>query len=211
MENTTKNNRLNIMASIISEPIKAMAKAGITYGKKKELMVTALDTLRSEHDIDLIWSDFISPFDNGGIKLKKVQNSTSSPEQWAMIKSCFAMAMTETERGSLTLDLKVYQKELGLTNVATKGETAKARSYRTKALAKTAANQKLNSQIKDFRVSIKTTTPSDDTLHDKLVKRSDSFIKVFSDDDYKSLVGNNKTVWLSDYTKLMAKIGIVVK
>ena len=207
----TTNNHLATIRSVIAEPIKAMAKAGIAYGKKKELMLTALDTLSSEHDINLIWSDFVSPFDNGGVKLKKVQNSTSSPEQWAMIKACFAMAMNQTEQVLVTFDLKAYQKELSLTNAATKGETAKARSYRMKARNKKAANQKLNSQINDFKGLIKTTTPSDDTLHDKLVKRSDSFIKVFSDDDYKSLVGNNKTVWLSDYTKLMAKIGIVVK
>ena len=211
MTDTTKNNRLNIMAGIIAEPIKAMAKAGIAYGKKKELMIAALDTLRDKHEINLIWSDFISPFDNGGVKLKKVQNSTSSPEQWTLIKACFAMAMNQTEQGLVTFDLKAYQKELGLTLAATKGETAKAKSYRSKARNKTAANQKLNSQITDFKNLIKPTKESDDTLQDKLVKRSDSFIKVFSDDAYKSLVGNNKTVWLSDYTKLMAKIGIVVK
>ena len=206
----TINNRLNTIMSVIAKPLTEMAKAGIVKGRKTEIMVKALETLKTEHDIQLAWTDFLSPFTNGG-KPDPQTKSTSSPEQYTAIKACFAMAMNQTEQVLVTFDLKAYQKELSLTNAAKQGETGKAKAYRKKARNKKAAINKLGSLINDFKGHIKTATPNDDTLQDKLVKRSDSFIKVFSDDAYKSLVGNNKTVWLSDYTKLMAKIGIVAK
>ena len=182
----------------------------------------ALEVLKTAHNIDLKWSDFLSPLTNGGKPNPKTK-STASVEQWFAIKSMFVMALPRAEQELSWLVLKDVQAKLGLTGnekdkraVAIANKKTKAHDkYQSIAFRKSAVGMKIGSQIKDFRNGLKTeqevkepTTPK--KPFEKLVTSSATLFK--NVEEYKGFDGGNaKQVWIEDYRKLMARLGVVIK
>mgnify|MGYP003657663524 CR=1 FL=1 len=221
-------NYLKTIQDLVAKPIKEMAETGIEgdrkYGAKRALLIEALEVLKTEHKIDLKGSAFVSPFDNGGVKLKKVQTSTSSPEQYTMLKHCFLMGLPKTEYASTQVDLVAFQKELGLTNkekdkrlvaIANK-KTQLHDKYAVVADRKDKALKKVGTEIGKFSKSLtieqekaNKAPPTPKKPFEKVVTSSTTLFK--NVEEYKGLVGNKKEVWMEDYRKLMARLGVVIK
>ena len=214
-------NYIKTIQAVLAKPIKEYAKKGIELDTKRAILMKALEVLKTEHKIDMKWSDFLSPLTNGGKPNPKTK-STSSVEVWIAIKSMFVAALSKTEQELSWTDLKDVQKKLGLTNnekdkraVAVANKKTKLHdTYQNIAFAKSAVGMKLGSQIKDFRNSLKTeqevkepTTPK--KPFEKVVTSSTTLFK--NVEEYKGLVGNKKEVWMEDYRKLMARLGVVIK
>ena len=159
-------NYLKTIQDLLAKPIKEMAGTGIEgdrkYGTKRAVLIKALEVLKTEHKIDLKGSAFISPFDNGGVKLKKVQTSTSTPEQYAVLKHCFLMALPKSEYAHSQADLIAFQKELGLTNKEKSDRQSAIANKKTKAhdqydLARSRKNKaltKIGNEIGKFSKSL---------------------------------------------------------
>ena len=215
------NNYIETIQAVLAKPIKDFTKSGISHGSRRVVLMQALEVLKTEHKINMKWSDFLSPLTNGGKPNPKTK-STSSVEVWIAIKSMFVAALSKTEQEMSWTDLKDVQKKLGLTNnekdkraVAVANKKTKLHdTYQNIAFAKSAVGMKLGSQIKDFRNSLKTeqevkepTTPK--KPFEKVVTSSTTLFK--NVEEYKGLVGNKKEVWMEDYRKLMARLGVVIK
>jgi|EP00919_Chromeraceae_sp_WS-2016_P043476 hypothetical protein len=215
------NNYIKTIQEVLAKPISEFTKTGIAYGAKRAALMEALEVLKTAHNIDLKWSDFLSPLTNGGKPNPKTK-STSSVDQWFAIKDMFIMALPKTEQYLSWTVLKEVQAELDLTNnekdkraVAVANKKTKAHDkYQDIAHKKSAIGHKIGSQIKDFRNSLKSeqevkepTTPK--KPFEKVVTSSTTLFK--NVEEYKGLVGNKKEVWIEDYRKLMARLGVVIK
>ena len=221
IRNYKMNNYIETIQAVLAKPIKDFTKSGISHGSRRAVLMQALEVLKTEHKIDLKWSDFLSPLTNGGKPNPKTK-STSSVDQWIAIKGMFVAALSKTEQELSWTVLKEVQAKLGLTNnekdkraVAVANKKTKLHDqYQNIAFAKSAVGMKLGSQIKDFRNSLKTeqevkepTTPK--KPFEKVVTSSTTLFK--NVEEYKGLVGNKKEVWMEDYRKLMARLGVVIK
>jgi hypothetical protein len=75
------DNYIKTIQAVLAKPIKDFTKSGISHGSKREVLMQALEVLKTEHKIDMKWSDFLSPNTKGGKPNPKTK-STSTPEQW---------------------------------------------------------------------------------------------------------------------------------
>jgi len=216
------DNYIKTIQAVLAKPIKDFTQSGISHGSKRAVLMKALEVLKTEHKIDMKWSDFLSPNTNGGKPNPKTK-STSTPEQYTAIKSMFVMALPRAEQELSWLVLKDVQTKLGLTNkekdkravaIANK-KTRLHDRYQAIAFRKDAVGMKLGSQIKDFRNGLKTeqevkepTTPK--KPFEKVVTSSATLFK--NVEEYKGFDnGNAKQVWIEDYRNLMARLGVVIK
>jgi hypothetical protein len=216
------DNYIKTIQAVLAKPIKDFTKSGISHGSRREVLMQALEVLKTEHKIDMKWSDFLSPLTNGGKPNPKTK-STSTVEQWVAIKAMFVAALPKTEQELSWLVLKDLQKKLGLTNnekdkraVAMANKKTKAHDrYQALAFSKSAVGMKLGSQIKDFRNSLKATQEVKEPTtpkkpFEKVVTSSATLFK--NVEEYKGFDnGNVKQVWIEDYRNLMARIGVVIK
>ena len=218
------NNYIKTIQAVLAKPIKDFTKSGISHGSRREVLMQALEVLKTEHKIDMKWSDFLSPNTNGGKPNPKTR-STSTPEQFAVIKAMFVAALPKTEQELSWLVLKDLQKKLSLTNnekdtraVAMANKKTKAHDrYQSLAFSKSAVGMKLGSQIKDFRNGLKTeqdkankVPPTPKKPFEKVVTSSTTLFNNI--EEYKGFDGGNaKQVWIEDYRNLMARIGVVIK
>tara|TARA_R100000995_G_scaffold2093_1_gene1410 strand:- start:91 stop:744 length:654 start_codon:yes stop_codon:yes gene_type:complete len=216
------DNYIKTIQAVLAKPIKDFTKSGISHGSRREVLMQALEVLKTEHKIDMKWSDFLSPLTNGGKPNPKTK-STSTVEQWVAIKAMFVVALPKTEQELSWLVLKDLQKKLGLTNnekdkraVAIANKKTKAHDrYQAIAFSKSAVGMKLGSQIKDFRNSLKATQEVKEPTtpkkpFEKVVTSSATLFK--NVEEYKGFDnGNVKQVWIEDYRNLMARIGVVIK
>tara|TARA_R100000908_G_C3692227_1_gene106146 strand:+ start:84 stop:737 length:654 start_codon:yes stop_codon:yes gene_type:complete len=216
------DNYIKTIQAVLAKPIKDFTKSGISHGSRREVLMQALEVLKTEHKIDMKWSDFLSPLTNGGKPNPKTK-STSTVEQWVAIKAMFVVALPKTEQELSWLVLKDLQKKLGLTNnekdkraVAIANKKTKAHDrYQAIAFSKSAVGMKLGSQIKDFRNSLKATQEVKEPTtpkkpFEKVVTSSATLFK--NVEEYKGFDGGNaKQVWIEDYRNLMARIGVVIK
>ena len=216
------DNYIKTIQAVLAKPIKDFTQSGISHGSKRAVLMKALEVLKTEHKIDMKWSDFLSPLTNGGKPNPKTK-STASVEQWFAIKSMFVTALPRAEQELSWLVLKDVQAKLGLTNnekdkraVAIANKKTKAHDkYQSIAFRKSAVSMKIGSQIKDFRNGLKSeqevkepTTPK--KPFEKVVTSSATLFK--NVEEYKGFDGGNaKQVWLEDYRNLMARLGVVIK
>ena len=216
------DNYIKTIKTVLATPIKEYTAVGMKLESKRAVLMQALEKLKTEYKIELQWSDFLSPNTKGGKPNPKTK-STSTPEQYAAIKAMFVAALPRSEQELAWLVMKDVQKKLGLTNnekdkravaIANK-KTRLHDRYQAMAFRKDAVGQKLGSQIKAFRNSLKTaqevkepTTPK--KPFEKVVTSSATLFK--NVEEYKGFDnGNVKQVWIEDYRNLMARIGVVVK
>ena len=185
------NNYIETIQAVLAKPIKDFTKSGISHGSRRAVLMQALEVLKTEHKIDMKWSDFLSPLTNGGKPNPKTK-STSSVEVWIAIKSMFVAALSKTEQELSWTDLKDVQKKLGLTNNE-KDKRAVAVANKKTKLHDTYQNiENINmNRAKQMRI--------------------DKFVILFAE-EYKGFDnGNVKQVWIEDYRKLMARLGVVIK
>jgi len=218
------NNYIETIQAVLAKPIKEYAKKGIELDTKRAILMKALEVLKTEHKIDMKWSDFLSPNTNGGKPNPKTR-STSTPEQFAVIKAMFVMALPRAEQQLSFTVLKDVQAKLGLTNkekdkraVAVANKKTKLHDrYQAVAFRKDAVGMKIGSQIKDFRNGLKTeqdkankVPPTPKKPFEKVVTSSTTLFNNI--EEYKGFDGGNaKQVWIEDYRNLMARIGVVIK